>query len=208
MVGKWLWVAVAFILSLMWGAVFSDPDISTIKRHTLRIVVTYSSFSELIDFPAWAVIYRADGKTADAYTAAHVIGDTMTVYGSPYARQAIIVNLPDGTQALATVEEIVQNRDLARISFKTNITDYVNIASAVSGQPVYLTSNGRIFRSVVGKNVAVMTNMGRFTDENELLLANLSLGDSGGPVMDGSGRLIGIVSAMKENTGFFARIKR
>lgn len=195
---------------------YSDADIQRLADERIaQITPTPPLEPEIYAMlrPSVVVIMR-DAKNPDAGIGSGVVvdefGNILTSYHVIEGLERVTVRFFDGSTATATVDKKQQERDLAVLhvpGLPPNVTPAVLSGGARTGDRVMtigapfglegsasagiISATGRNF--VVQETGQLLTNMIQFD-------ANANPGNSGGPLVDMSGRVVGIVTGLVNPT--------
>ena len=133
------------------------------------------------------VLVDANARQGLVLTNWHVIRDS---------RSAVLVQFPDGFQSAGTVVRFDETWDLAAISIWKPPATPVALAvrNPVPGDPLSIAGYGRgAYRAQAGRCTEYLSPGSGYPRELVELAAPARQGDSGGPILDASGRLAGVL---------------
>lgn len=133
------------------------------------------------------VLVDANASQGLVLTNWHVIRDS---------RSAVLVQFPDGFQSAGTVVRFDETWDLAAISIWKPPATPVPLAvrNPVPGDPLSIAGYGRgAYRAQTGRCTEYLSPGSGYPRELVELAAPARQGDSGGPILDASGRLAGVL---------------
>jgi hypothetical protein len=170
------------------------------EKSVLTTIATYENQGDYHEVQGHAVVFEVNGKTMRAYTAAHLVQDQVKFDGNDFSFFVLTLNGQP-----AKVEKIFPGQDLAIVSFETATpNDPLIIDTTKQGEMVSCTGNRS---GLVGPLATIETNAGQFTNER-FLYVPVEQGDSGGPVLNAAGNLVGIISGKRGNISFFTPIQK
>ncbi len=133
------------------------------------------------------VLVDSNARQGLVLTNWHVIRDS---------RSAVLVQFPDGFQSAGTVVRFDEAWDLAAISIWKPPATPLPLASRnpVPGEPLSIAGYGRgSYRAQTGRCTEYLSPGSGYPRELVELAAPARQGDSGGPILDASGRLAGVL---------------
>lgn len=160
----------------------ADPEIQIVKKAVVTVAAG--------DSKGTGFSIASDGRIL---TNAHVVE----------GHEQVTVDFPDNGIFLADVEAVYEQSDLALLKVKGDGLPYLELADDpefIEGDPVIFIGNPLRFHGIANKGAILgPTQLSGWDDEVIMMNAPVYRGNSGSPVIDHDGQVIGVVFAVMEH---------
>jgi S1-C subfamily serine protease len=189
------------IIDKLQKASDSIVEIKTVYAKALKGQPVGDRASGLVVTPTRLVSYERNGAGVILDASGLVVTNTHTIINAPH----IFVVLNDGTKLEAQVAFVSPTYDFSflKVNFPKGLKPMplADSSKTVLGQSIIVIGNSEYNNRSILSGEVVNIFQSQSTGEVELIGVNLDLyrGDSGGPIIDAQGRLLGIVMAKEKS---------